>query len=512
MQPNALTALLLVLTANAAASGKGEFDTRRAFDALMAKQGRKCIEAKDTGYLAWGESYVMTALVTMYHATGDTAYLDRLVDHADAVLAQRDSATGAKDYRGRSVPGWTAGGHYSIGEIRLLDVKGVPTLYLRCAMTGYNNATKVTVARGSTAGSFALHVVNEKYKREERFEGLTMAPSSSDYAVTRIHASKLAQPFSFMRLYAEDLKSPTEGDARNPVPIATRMQASRFLWPVHQGMILEPMLLFARTVREHKGLRSDERYRSRAAAYIAAAEGLFRIIDEGWRENAEGEGWYEVEKDAPVWMDGCDEPHNHSLAVGAAMVQLAAATRSPLWHSRAEKMARTLKNDLRHVSDGDLYVWPYWWSKGKAFNGWEPKDGVSRNTPGKKPVQSMEDFAHGSIEINFAYRCFRDGIVFTRQDLERLANTFERNIVRRREDGSLTFADRVDGKGKAGRYDRLGPSWPLLAEFRPGILETFREMRAESPWNGYAVWMLQSANMSLMRKRVAAAGNGHDDH
>lgn len=38
----------------------------------------------------------------------------------------------------------------------------------------------------------------------------------------------------------------------------------------------------------------------------------------------------------------------------------------------------------------------------------------------------------------------------------------------------------------------------------PDILDILREMRNDSPWNGYAPWMLQSANMNLMRARLAA--------
>lgn len=490
----------------ATGGGKGAFDTRPAYDQLMQAQGQKSLRGPDTGYLAWGESYVMASFVTMYEATDDTAYLDRLVQHADSVLARRDSVVGTKDYRGRSLPGWSAGEHYSIGELRLIDATGAPTLYLRSALTGYNHQTEVTVTEGTEPGTFTLHVRNAKYRREDTFENLTMDRDAANYAIPRIRASRLAQPYSAMRLHVEDLGSTATGVKRHPVPVSTTMNPSRFLWPVHQGMIFEPMLSFARTVLTQDRLRGNEAYRTKAETYIAAAEKLFCILEEGWRENDAGEGWYEVEKGAPVWMDGCDEPHNHFLALGAAMLHLAAATGDGFWRDRVEKMAHTIRNDMRHVPDGDLYVWPYWWSKGKAYNGWTREDDVSRNTPGKKPVQSMEDFSHGSIEINFAYRCYRDGIVFTRLDLERLANTFQHNIVRRTDGGKLTFANRVDGSGGVGRYDRLGPSWPLLAEFKPGILDTFREIRRDSPWIGYTPWLLQSANMNLIRRRLTSKG------
>jgi hypothetical protein len=49
----------------------------------------------------------------------------------------------------------------------------------------------------------------------------------------------------------------------------------------------------------------------------------------------------------------------------------------------------------------------------------------------------------------------------------------------------------------------LGPHWVRLSTFRADILDRFREIRKDSPWNGYALWMLQSANMNLMREQLA---------
>ena len=488
-----------------AREGKGAFATREAFDALMQRQGTSCLTHADDGEYAWGESYVMMGLITMYRVTGEHRYLDRFIEHADVVLSKRDSILGRKDYRGRSLPGWGVGKHYSIGEIRLRDAKGRAVLYLRSSLTGYNNETMVTVRPGKDASHFHLHILNAHYHREDDFKDLSMDPGAADYAVERIRASKLAQPFSFMRLAVKDLRPhPETGDGGIPVPGEFAMRTSRMLWPVHQGMILEPMTLFARLVHETESLRRVPEYRQRAATYQAAAEDLFRVMEERWRTNDKGEGWYDLEKGAPVWFDGCDEPHNHALAMGCAMLHLAAISPDPTWRRHVECLARWLRNDMRLEAEKEAYIWPYWWRGGKVFNGWSPADGVSRNTPGMYPIRSMVDFSHASIDVGFAYHCFKDGIVFTRQDMIRLGNTFTRNIVRHTPEGKLTFSARVDGKGTPGTYDLLGPNWVLLSEFRPEILERFQEIRRDSPWNGYALWMLQSANMNLMRSRLGA--------
>ncbi len=63
----------------------------------------------EEGRLGWGESYVMMGFVSMYEATGQTAYLDRLVNHFDAVLANRDDRLGVTDeIRGRVMPAWSS--------------------------------------------------------------------------------------------------------------------------------------------------------------------------------------------------------------------------------------------------------------------------------------------------------------------------------------------------------------------------------------------------------------------
>lgn len=73
----------------------------------------------DNAQLAWGESYVMDAYLTMYEATGDTNYLDKFITHGKGVLDQRDISRGVVDYRGLSMPAWrnssyTLNGEYAI--------------------------------------------------------------------------------------------------------------------------------------------------------------------------------------------------------------------------------------------------------------------------------------------------------------------------------------------------------------------------------------------------------------
>lgn len=478
------------------ARDRGAFDTREAFDAMVDRLSPGHLEAdNEAGGLGWGNSYLMEAYIAMYRATGDTAYLDRLVTTADAALEQRDSVTGVQDYQGVSHPGWTAGAHYSIGEISLLDSDGNPALYLSTAFYGYNNKTEVAVIPGE-GESFDLRIKNERYKVDELFEGLEMDPQSPRFAPDVIGRSELADPYHPGRLKVRRLGA----GARPLAAVQAMMEPQRYLWPVHQGMIAYPMVAFARLVQEEPELAQVEGYPEKAKKFVEATVTIMDVLESDWRENEEGEGWYAMERGAPIWMDGIDEPHNHFLAVGRAMVDLAAVTGEERWRDRAEKMARTFRNDLSLQENGS-YVWPYWWSKGFAYNGWKPEDDVSDNTPALRGNQVAEDYSHGSIDLHFAYLCYRDGILFERRDMERFAATFMKNLLAETEEGRPTLHQRVDGAGILSFHDQRGPSWVLLAEFEPKVFAIFRDLREDEKWSARPVQILASANLNLVASK-----------
>ncbi|HNT36289.1 MAG TPA: hypothetical protein PKH07_14990, partial [bacterium] len=58
----------------------------------------------------WGESYIMMSFVEMYKATRDLFFLDKMVQHADAVFANRDDVKGRVDMiRNKIMPAWGSG-------------------------------------------------------------------------------------------------------------------------------------------------------------------------------------------------------------------------------------------------------------------------------------------------------------------------------------------------------------------------------------------------------------------
>ncbi|MHC4831899.1 MAG: hypothetical protein ACYTFT_16350, partial [Planctomycetota bacterium] len=78
-------------------------------DALLARHaqidqsmnaGQGYSAHKDSGTLAWAESYILQSYVEAYRASGDRSYLDKIVDHGDRVLST------ATDPQGDTRLGW----------------------------------------------------------------------------------------------------------------------------------------------------------------------------------------------------------------------------------------------------------------------------------------------------------------------------------------------------------------------------------------------------------------------
>ena len=66
--------------------------------------------------LAWSESYLMQAYAEMFRATGDEEYLDKLFEHVESVLNNRDDLREQVDYKGDLVPAWGTDRYTTGGE------------------------------------------------------------------------------------------------------------------------------------------------------------------------------------------------------------------------------------------------------------------------------------------------------------------------------------------------------------------------------------------------------------
>ena len=85
-------------------------ESMAAFESLeKVMPSPEWIREQEGNSLAWGESYRLMGYVAMLEATGDTRYLDALVQRIDAVLMARDDVSNTTDtIRNRIAPAWSS--------------------------------------------------------------------------------------------------------------------------------------------------------------------------------------------------------------------------------------------------------------------------------------------------------------------------------------------------------------------------------------------------------------------
>ena len=410
----------------------------------------------------------------MYEAYRDTYYLDRLVHNTDLVLANRDSVRGVADYAGRSRPAWRAANPYTVGIARLTDDTGAPVLEVRSALAYADQAT--ATVRSGEGGRFTLAVTNTKYARTDTFADVTMDPAGPDYVVRRVYD---AYPTGTM-VTVRDLRSAPAAGA-SPAAGDTGLTSAPAVFAVHTGMISYPIAGFAATVLADPRLRRNAHYRQKAEEYLAAARDAVAVHDEEWRDGPGGTGWFQWPKGMPVPYDGNVQPINQSVALGRTYLALAAATRDKTYLDRATRLARMLAGQVE-VSSGGTATWHYWPTTGQMYDGYaktgDPATDLSIYTPAYgssgRGNQQYEDVSHGAIEVDFAVRAFRSGVVFRGEDLAAFAATFTRNVATTTPEGIATTHTRVDGSGGlavSGQYLQA-PRWMAVAWWDSGCSPT----------------------------------------
>lgn len=104
-----------------------------------------------------------------------------------------------------------------------------------------------------------------------------------------------------------------------------------------------------------------------------------------------------------------------------------------------------------------------------------PSPGTSETVSGTTKPHAMqdgsgkgsEDISHASINTDFAFQCYRAGIVFDRRDMERFAGT----VIRVYAAGD-SLASRVDGSGGYDqKFARQAGRWLQLAYIEPKVAE-----------------------------------------
>ena len=406
-----------------------------------------------SGGLAWGEASWLDATLSMYEATGDTAYLDCFLKRAKVVLSLRDSVTRTADYAGRMHPAWSAGGHYTMGKMPVKTTDGSTAFVLLSAANNYNTATRVSLT-ALNSGAYELRASNERHAVDEKFR---LEPDID--IIHRVNtASKL------LRISAKDW--PVAKTPLAEIP-PTNFKTDRMVFSVHTGMICGPLARFASIVKGH-GLKQ---YIAQAQ-WMAEAARKALLVHEAEFMTEGDRGWYAFPHGAPMWCDGCPCPNNYSCAMGRAFVHLNRYDPQRFYHRRIAQIASGLKHDTSIQPDGTA-LWHYW--SGLMITGWKYGEIRSKHLLQYQGNAAPEDASHGAIDVEFACMAHRDGIVFTQADVDAIAATLTKRMLR--PGGKLSRV--TDGTGADAPFSS---PWLALTHSHPELIEKLGAHVSGTQW------------------------------
>jgi hypothetical protein len=224
------------------------------------------------------------------------------------------------------------------------------------------------------------------------------------------------------------------------------------------------MARFAYLVKRDPKLQRD--FGAVADRYIRAVQETVQAFDHAWREGpGSSEGHYHGVYTAATL------PLNMQNTLGRTLVTLWLITNKSEYKEKAEKLANFFKNQVKQVDN--RYVWPY-----------------------MPYSDSAEDISHASINVDFAFICYRAQIGFTRDDLLQFAQTLK--FCTR---GSEGYTKTVDGRGDLAYSAQMG-RWAHLAYLDYDIRENLYKYFKDNWENNTIAGMLTSAYLTETQNKL----------
>ena len=408
----------------------GEIDSAlySQFDKLIAAaEAARLFESSDSGTLAWGESYVLSSYVKAYEATGDTKWFDRLTEHVDVMFRNL-----TRNQEGRL--GWRTA-FYSVGIARATASKD------------NRGDAKITPPEQRIYDvEIAPKMTSDRYKITfDDSEKFTVKNETQKSVIAKLDYKSGAPTDVIPGIRFAITGTPAKNDSF----IIQTFKQKPFDYIVHDGMILTPVAQFIEIVYNNKALH--EKYRAKATHYLKLMETeLIPKWDKYWRDLSSTKGVYVFQNDESQSMPGGSLPHNQYLALGRTMLALYRITKKPFYKEKALKMGNQFKSNLQRIDN--YYQWHYWDPASKWDEQWRRSIGV-------------EDTSHGTIDIAFAIDAYHTGVVFSKYDMRRFANTFLEVMWNKSTDEPRIGTVINTPKGDSSTID----DWMLLAEFKPQV-------------------------------------------
>jgi hypothetical protein len=268
-----------------------------------------------------------------------------------------------------------------------------------------------------------------------------------------------------------------------------------------EAMALRPAVLAARDILRDPALK--EKWGGRAQAWLKLAESTYEkwLARDCWREVKEGGVWvvptFGIDQQTGQWTeayarratDGFSNPDNKQNLIALWLLALHDATGKPVYRAQAEKWWRVMKSRMKTRADGKYFVWNYWEPAGP----WDFKpDGSPRHWVGVHP-----NGGYYNIDLEGIVAAFEHGLVFTREDLDRLIAT-NRDFMWNQQIRGAKF-QRIDGGEADARWkDTPGCLWTALVLHDETLRKVFLANHQPDSWGGLALtpWFLARNRVS----------------
>ena len=449
----------------------------KAFD-LERNEGKGHSESADSGTLGWGEGAVLQDYARMWEVTGDAYWLEKIRDHFKRIMEN------AADSDGDGFLGWsttTYSGAVAYAE-RLHNV---------------SDATIEPAVQKNRNGKAAAKCTGHRYliefqKGPEMFRVLdwnTLKEVATE--VSYKDGAKIADipPFQFA----------IRGKPRQGDRFLVRTVAPEPLeFAVHQGMFVYPAAVFIEAVKTQPELK--KRFDADADAFLAFInKHVFEKFERDWLDMEGQGGAYRFEPKVTDRYPNRIMPHNQYATLARAWLVLQDVPGAdPRMKKRAEAMVRYLHSHLELVEEKNAYRWHYW-------------DWVEYGKPGHS---GYEDTSHAALNVCLAVEAARRGVVFTDQDMERIANTWL-EVMWNRDKQKPQMASRVDGSGEH-RFSPTKKGWAMLSQWNPRVCDlaktAFEAMGEGGQAKNAAVMLLcaKRARETVSKPGEKASGNAHE--
>ncbi len=418
-------------------------ESYKAYD-MARNEGKGHSESADSGSLGWGEGSVIQSYAQMWEATGDVYWLGKIGEHFQRIMA------GATDPDGDGFLSWNTK-TYSCATARAERLHNVSDAEIGPAhqknMTG-KAAAKCT---GHTY-IIEFHADPKQYRI---LDWDTRQAVTEDIAYEDGAAITQIEPFR-----VKITGRPHQGDrfmirtvAPEPIEFA-----------VHQGMFVYPTAVFIEAVKTRPELQ--ERFGADAEKFLAFInKHVFEKNEQDWLEMGESGGGYRFEPRTTDRYPNRIMPHNQFAALARAWLVLKDLEGAhPLMAERAEQMVRYFYSHLELDEENDAYRWHYW-------------DWTEYGQPGNS---GYEDTSHAGLTMSLAVVAARRGVIFTDQDMARIANTWLKLMWNQDEENPM-MAAAVDGR-EPHKFSPLSSRWSELSQWNPKVYDlALKKFLSQSP-------------------------------